>query len=461
MTIKKHKKSTILIVDDEKSLRDSMKILLSDSYNVIFAVDGKEAIQKVQEFIPDLVLLDIRLPEIDGLEVLRHIKDIEPDLDVIMVTAMNTVEHAVEAIKAGAYDYVTKPFDIAAISTLIAKVLEQKELKKENLYLKEEIAKKYQFQKIIGKTSAMQDIFSIIAQISKNDATVLILGESGTGKELVARAIHNLSNRSSRLFVPINCAAIPENLLESELFGHERGAFTNAFERKLGKFEIAEGGTLFLDEIGSLPISMQGKLLRALQEREIERVGGDKRIPIDVRIISATNTDLQKAIRDEKFRKDLYYRLNVLPINLPPLRERKEDIPLLIEHFISIYNLEFGKKIKGFTPEAYKALTAYNWPGNIRELQNLVERLVVLSAINVIPINKLPKELFLENELYNIIEENKNNLSLHDASVKFESAFIKKALEKSGGKKSHAAKLLGIHRNTLLQIEKKLKNKTK
>ncbi|MBI5701661.1 sigma-54-dependent Fis family transcriptional regulator [Candidatus Saganbacteria bacterium] len=455
---KKEKIATILIVDDEESIRDSMRILLSENYHVLFASDGRQAIEIVKNSPPDLMLLDIRLPEIDGIEVLKRVKDLEPDLDVIMVTAMNTVQYAVEAIKAGAYDYITKPFDIATISTLVEKITEKKALLKENLYLKEEIHKKFQFEKIIGNSPAMREIFSLISQISRNDSTILIQGESGTGKELVARAIHNTSGRVNKLFVPVNCAAIPENLLESELFGHEKGAFTGAFDRKLGKFEIAEGGTLFLDEIGSLPLSMQGKLLRALQEKEIERVGGSKPIPTDVRIISATNTDLNRAVLDDKFRKDLYYRLNVIPIIVPPLKDRREDITFLVEHFLSYYNNEFGKNIKGFSESAMGALYNYDWPGNVRELQNLVERVTALSKTDIIEVNRLPKEI-VSRESDSVIDIS-SDLDFKKASMKFEAAFIKRVLEKAKGRKSKAAELMGIHRNTLLQIERKLKDRS-
>jgi len=324
--------------------------------------------------------------------------------------------------------------------------------------LKEEVDKRYRFEKMVGISPEMLELFSVISQISENDSTILIYGESGTGKELVARAIHNLSKRSNNLFVPVNCAAIPENLLESELFGHERGSFTGAVEKKLGKFEIADGGTLFLDEVSSLPLAMQAKLLRALQEKEIERVGGQHPIPVDARIVSATNINLLEAVKKNEFRNDLYYRLNVIPINISPLRERREDIPVLLKHFLDFYNVEFGKKIKGFSVDCEDALISYDWPGNVRELQNLIERLVVLSKDDVILEEKLPLEIrqaggdgFIE------IDPGLDTMNLRLASMKFESEFIKKALEKVGGRKNKAAELLGIHRNTLIQIEKKLK----
>lgn len=448
-------KSVILVVDDEESLRDSMRMLLTPDYNVVFAVNGKEAIKKAKQIRPDLVLCDIRLPEIDGLEVLRRLKEMDPELDVVMVTAMNTVQYAVEAIKLGAYDYITKPFDIAVISTLVEKILEKRRLKEENIFLKEQIGKQYQFEKIVGKSKPMRELFSVISEVAKNDSTILIQGESGTGKELVARAIHNKSPRANKLFVPINCASIPDHLIESELFGHERGAFTGAFERKLGKFEIAEGGTLFLDEIGSLPLALQGKLLRVLQEKEIERIGGVRPIPIDARIISATNANLQKAVNEDKFRKDLFYRLNVIPINIVPLRERREDIPILIDHFITIYNAEFNRKIRRVAKTAMQLFIQYDWPGNVRELQNIIERLVALGKRDLITLEKIPKEITGNfKELY---LTKPDDINIKNASMRFEAAFIKKALEKSGGKKVGAARLMGIHRNTLLQMERKLK----
>lgn len=446
-------KSRILIVDDEESLRESLRFLLSSQYELYFAATGKEALRKFAATSPEVVLLDMRLPDFSGMDVLKHIKETDHSAEVIMVTAVNTVSRAVEAIKLGAYDYITKPFDIEAIQTIIAKVLEKKTLERENLYLREEVEKHHQFEKIIGSSTPMREVFSVISQVAKEDVTVLISGESGTGKELVARAVHNLSPRRKKLFVPVNCAAIPENLIESELFGHERGAFTGALERRIGKFEIADSGTLFLDEVSSLPIKLQGKLLRALQEREIERLGGNKLIPVDVRIIAASNRDLHKEISKGNFRQDLFYRLNVVPVNLPPLRARKEDIPLLAGHFINLFNGEFGKKIKGLKPDAMERLCRYDWPGNVRELQNLMERLVVLSKKGYIDENKLPKEILGEDGG----EQGFSDLDYKSANRRFEAAFIKKALEKSGGSKSKAARLMGVHRNTLLQKERKLR----
>ncbi|MFC1510997.1 sigma-54-dependent transcriptional regulator [Candidatus Margulisiibacteriota bacterium] len=448
----KHKKANVLVVDDEKSMRDSMHMLLKDNYNVHLAKSGKEAIGIVKNHPVDLVLLDIRLPEIDGIEVLKIIKGVNDSIEVIMVTAVIMVKHAVAAIRHGAYDYITKPFDIDALQEQVEKVLHKRMLQQENILLRQLIDQDCQFEKIIGKSKAIREIFKTIDDVARSNASVLITGESGTGKELVARAIHNRSPRNDKLFVAINCAAIPENLLESELFGHERGSFTGAHERQLGKFEIANGGTLFLDEIGALPLPMQAKLLRAIQQKEIERIGAGYPTPVNVRIISATNSDLRTAIKHYKFREDLFYRLNVIPVHLPPLRERKEDIPLLANHFLQKYSNEFGKKIKGIKKEAIDLLTSYDWPGNIRELENLIERLVVLTKGAHIGTNRLPPEI--KGELPVQAEPKETNLS--DAVKKFEAKFIRQALEKAGGKKGKAAKSLGIHRNTLIQLEKRL-----
>jgi len=444
---------SVLVVDDEKSMRDSMHMLLKDNYKVHLANSGKEAVQIIQKNPIDLVLLDIRLPEIDGVEILKIIKGIDDSIEVIMVTAVITVGKAVEAIRHGAYDYITKPFDIQALTEQVEKVIEKRALLKENVSLRKLIEKDYQFEKIIGKSSVIREVFRIIDDVAQSNATIIITGESGTGKELVARAIHNRSSRKEKLFVAVNCAAIPENLLESELFGHEKGSFTGAIDRQIGKFEIASGGTIFLDEVVSLPLPMQAKLLRAIQEKEIERIGGGKPLPVDVRIISATNSDLRAEIKNRKFREDLFYRLNVIPIHLPPLRERKEDLPLLANHFLNKYNHEFGKKIKGFKKEVLSLLNAYDWPGNVRELENLIERLVVLTKHGLIETEKLPSEIKGESSGVPSSAEAR----LKEAIKKFEADFIRQALEKAGGKKGKAAELLGIHRNTLINLAKKLK----
>jgi two-component system, NtrC family, response regulator AtoC len=448
-------KPNILVVDDEKSLRDSMKLLLQDRYEVHLAGSGKEAVRIINKNPIDLVLLDIRLPEIDGLEILKIIKSIDDSIEVIMVTAVVTVGKAVEAIRLGAYDYITKPFDIQSLTEQVAKLIEKKNLLRENRSMRRVIESDCQFEKIVGCSAPIREVFKVIEDVSQSNATVLITGESGTGKELAARAIHNRSARQDKLFVALNCAAIPENLLESELFGHEKGSFTGASDRQIGKFEIADGGTLFLDEIGSLPLPMQAKLLRAVQEREIERVGGSRPVPINVRLVAATNSDLKAAIKERRFREDLFYRLNVIPLQLPPLRERKEDIPLLANHFLYKYNHEFGKKIKGFKKEVLSLLAAYDWPGNVRELENLVERLVVLNRGNLIEIDKLPAEIKGEAAGGG----NTSEVKFKAAVKRFEADFIRQALDKAEGRKGEAAKIMGIHRNTLLQIEKRLKIK--
>ncbi|MFH1541612.1 MAG: sigma-54 dependent transcriptional regulator [bacterium] len=451
--IKKVAKANILICDDEKSMRDSLSLLLKDDYNLHLAKSGKEAIKILKHNPIDLVLQDIRLPEIDGIEILKIIKSIDSSIEVIMVTAVIMVKHAVEAIRAGAYDYITKPFDIEIMQTQIAKALEKRLLFQENLHLRKIIEQDFQFEKIIGKSKEIREIFSIIDDVARSNASILIAGESGTGKEMVARAIHNRSPRKDKLFVAVNCAAIPENLLESELFGHERGSFTGAHERQIGKFEIANGGTLFLDEIGLMPMPMQAKVLRAIQQREIERIGAGYPTPIDVRIISATNSDLRAAIKKYQFREDLFYRLNVIPVHLPALRDRGEDVNLLANHFLRKFSHEFGKQIKGFRKTVLDLLEKHDWPGNIRELENLIERLVVLSKGEHIDTQHLPTEIkgTAAETLAAPGEE-----SLHEAVNRFEADFIKKALDKADGKKGKAAKMLGIHRNTLIQIEKRL-----
>jgi len=449
-------KPTILIVDDEESLRHSLTMALEGKYNVITAKNGKESLSFVRKEAIDLVLLDIRLPEIDGIEVLERIKGIDETIVIIMITAVLTINTAVAAMKKGAYDYITKPFNIDELQSLVEKGLEKRNLLRENIFLRSEILEDAKFEKLVGKSPKIKEVFKVIDEIAKSSSTILIQGESGTGKELVASAIHSRSKRKNKLFVPVNCAAIPENLLESELFGHEKGAFTGAFERHIGKFEMADDGTIFLDEIGSLPLSMQAKLLRTIQERTIERVGGTKPIPVDVRIISATNTDLAQAVKSKRFREDLFYRINVIPLKIPPLRERKEDIHLLIKHFLDVYNREFGKKIKGFKKDAMELLESYYWAGNVRELENLIERLVVLGKDDYIPKEKLPPEI-LGVKVEEVQDIQLSDLSLKEATERFEAEFIKKALEKAGGSKVKAAKLLGIHRNTLLKLAKKLK----
>ncbi len=410
-------KADILIAEDEKNIREVLSLAFSGKHNLFFASDGKKALEILSGRNIDLALLDIRLPEVNGMAVLKQMKDMDISIPVIMLTAVKTVDSAVSAMKLGAFDYVVKPFDLHDLTALIEKALEKRELERENAFLKNEIEKTGHFEKIVGRSEKMKEIFRLIKNVANGDATVLITGESGTGKELVARAIHNLSQRAKKLFVPVNCAAIPENLLESELFGYEKGAFTGAFERHLGKFELADGGTIFLDEISAMPLAMQAKLLRVLQERMIDRVGGSNQIVINVRVISATNLDLKNEVENKKFRSDLFYRLNVIPINIPALRERADDVPLLINYFLDKFNKEFGKKIKGFDKDAMKVLMSYAWPGNVRELENLIERLVVLSTRDIITKEKLPQEI--------------SKKMIDEHAKLFEMDFIKQAMKRS------------------------------
>ena len=439
----------ILVVDDEMNVIESFKQLLRDDYKVLTATNGEEALEKVERENLDIVLLDIRMPGMDGIEVLRRIEEMRENVDVIMVTAVNTTRTAIEAMKLGAYDYITKPFEVDEVVVSINKALEKRRLTREVSYLRSQVAKPVRFDNIIGTSEKMRQVYEIVSEMTKNDATVLISGESGTGKELIARAIHFNGLRKDKPFITVDCASIPENLLESELFGHEKGAFTDATSQKLGRFELANHGTLFLDEIGNLKMDMQGKILRALQEREIQRVGGVKTIKIDVRIISATNIDLKKAIKEGRFREDLYYRLNVVPIELPPLRERREDIPLLMRHFLGIFNREFGKKIENIMPEAMDSLVNYRWPGNVRELRNVIERLVALAKEEVISHKRLPLDILLTINAGKVDME-EEGLLLKEAREQFEKQFILEVLEKVNWNQTEAARILGVHRNTLM-----------
>jgi putative PEP-CTERM system response regulator len=440
----------ILVVDDEVGTRESLKMILKNDYEIFLAKNAEEAFLQIKEHFPDLILLDIILPDLDGLRVLEKIKQGEPDAVVIMITATKTVKTAVEAMKLGAYDYVTKPFDIDELRLIINRALSTKALKEENRRLWEEIDKSFAFENIIGKSKAMKEVFKVVRQIADSKSTVLILGESGTGKELVSRAIHYHSNRKNCPFITINCAAIPETLIESELFGHEKGAFTNAIEKKLGRFEVAHQGTLFLDEIGELSLTTQAKILRFLEEKEFNRVGGSKTIKVDVRLITATNKDLSQLLRRGEFREDLYYRINVVPIVIPPLRERKEDIPILLNHFIKRFNDENNKNVKGVSKEALELVMRYEWPGNVRELENLIERLIALTSNEIIQADELPFDLLdtpKTNELRESIFDGK--VSFLEAEEEFERGIILDALKKSHYIQSHAAEMLGISRRIL------------
>jgi len=442
-------RASILVVDDDVGVRESFEAVLAKDYDLSFATQGVEALRILSTKDVNLVLLDVRMPGMDGIEVLRRIKEANEQTDVIVVTAVKSLKTAVEAIKLGAFDYITKPFDIHEILALIKRVVEKQELVKEVLYLRDEVARDHRFENLVGRNARMQEIYALITRIADNNATVLLNGESGTGKEVLARAIHQQSNRNHRPFVAVNCAAIPSELLESELFGHERGAFTGAIATKVGKFELANGGTLFLDEVGSMRFDLQAKILRALQEREIERVGGTRIIKIDVRVLAATNRDLKKAVEEGTFREDLYYRLNVVPITLPPLRQRRDDVPLLVEHFIAKYNREFNRRVKGFSAGATAALYQYEWPGNVRELENVIERAVALAQSEIISLRELPLDIFILGR--DIIEDiQKVGLGLREARNQFERHYILTILEKVYWNQTEAARILGLHRNTLL-----------
>ena len=441
---------SVLIVDDEVGVRESLKMILKKDYEVFLAKDAEEAFSQIKAQFPDVILLDIILPGLDGLRVLERIKQNDPDIIVIMITATNTAKTAVEAMKLGAYHYVTKPFDNDELRLIISRSLSEKALKQELIFRREEMDKSFDFENIIHKSSVMKDIFKVVKQIADSKSTALIMGESGTGKELISRAIHYNSNRKNYPFVTINCAAIPETLIESELFGHEKGAFTNAIEKKLGRFEVAHQGTLFLDEIGELSLATQAKILRFLEEKEFNRVGGSKTIKVDVRLITATNKDLNQLIKKGNFREDLYYRINVVPIVIPPLRDRKEDIPLLIDHFINKFNVENNKNVKGFNKEAIELMMQYEWPGNVRELENLVERVIALTSGEYIQLSELPlsfKNIPKTNGLKESVLDGK--VSFIQAEEEFEREVILDALKRTNHIQSHAAEILGISRRIL------------
>jgi len=441
---------SVLIVDDEVGARESLKMILKNDYEVMLAKDAEEAFLQIKAHSPDVVLLDIILPDLDGIKVLERIKQNDPDMVVIMITATKTVKTAVEAMKLGAYHYLTKPFDIDELRLIISRSLSTKALEQEVKYRREEMDKIFDFGNIIGNSNLMKEIFKVVKQIADSKSTALIMGESGTGKELISRAIHYNSNRKNYPFVTINCAAIPETLIESELFGHEKGAFTNAIEKKLGRFEVAHQGTLFLDEIGELSLATQAKILRFLEEKEFNRVGGSKTIKVDVRLITATNKDLNQLIKKGSFREDLYYRINVVPIVIPPLRDRKEDIPLLINHFINKFNVENNKNVKGFNKEALELMMQYEWPGNVRELENLVERVIALTSSEYIPLSELPlsfKNIPKINGLKESVLDGK--VSFIQAEEEFEREVILDALKRTNNIQSHAAEILGISRRIL------------
>ncbi len=454
----------ILVVDDEESLREFLEIMLKrEGYDVATAADGEQAIKLLEKKSFDLIITDLQMPKVHGMEVLSKAKEIDPDSVVIVITAFGSTESAVEAMKLGAYDYITKPFKIDEIKLIIRKALEKRTLFIENIYLKKELGSKYHFGNLIGSAPSMIKIYDLIQRVSQTRTNILITGESGTGKELVAKAIHYNGPLKDKPFVTVNCGAIPENLIESELFGHKKGSFTGAISDKLGLFEVANNGTIFLDEIGELQHHVQVKLLRVLQEKTFKKVGGIEDIKVNIRVMTATNKELQAEVANGRFREDLYYRLNVIHIQLPPLRERKEDIQILAMHFLEKYNAQLGKKIKKISKEAMDALINYDYPGNVRELENILERTVALeNGVAILP-ESLPPVVFHpgaaattgKKPLPSEIAVTMEGIDLEKIVGEIERDLLQKALKKAGGIKKKAAKLLGISfRSMRYRLEK-------
>ncbi|MEW5803401.1 MAG: sigma-54 dependent transcriptional regulator [bacterium] len=442
---------SILVIDDEESMCICLAVILrKEGYTVQYATQPEKAIELIKTHTFDLALLDIKMPGVSGLDLLKVIKQISPETVVIMMTAYASTETAVRAIKWGAYDYLTKPFkDNDEVKHIIKNALEKKQLAEENRALRSELfdlKDHYQLDSIVGKSKKMKEIFSIIQRIADTGSTVLITGESGTGKELVARAIHNHSSRKDKPLVSLNCGAMPEGLLESELFGHVRGAFTGAIATKKGLFELADGGTLFLDEVGTTPLPIQVKLLRVLQDREIRKVGSTEKAQVDVRLIAATNIDIKAAVAEGTFREDLYYRLNVIPVHMPPLREREGDIPLLADHFLNLFNQKSRQEPKKISPEAVRLLADYAWPGNVREMENTIERVVALTTKSIIGPEDLPENVrhFSTNEGPAIDYSIEQGVDLEKIMDSLEKSLIFQALDKSNGNKTRAAELLNL-----------------
>lgn len=437
----------ILIVDDELSIRRSLYNTFKKTYHVETASSGLEAVKKVESDDFDLVLLDQKMPDLDGLQVLKEIRKIDDRVIIIMITAYGSIESSVEAMKLGAFDYILKPYELDEIKMVVEKAINYQNLAEEVVSLKVALSERFQFSNIIAKSKKMQDIFQRIQDTADTDVSILILGESGTGKELIAKAIHYNSLRRSKPLVIVNCAALPEELLENEIFGHEKGAFTGADRRRIGKAEEANEGTLFLDEIGDLSIKTQPKLLRFLQDGKIERLGSNKSIQLDVRVIAATNQDIESALEEGTFRKDLYYRLNTLTIDIPPLRERKEDISLLADHFLSMYSKVHKKKVFSISPEVIEPLINYSWPGNVRELEKVIERGVVLAKGSMIHTDQIPEELREVESASGHQDFMRHTLS--ESVEILETKMIKDILDKAGGNRKKAAKMLGISLRSL------------
>jgi len=439
--MKKHN-GKILVVEDEKSMREVLKILLDgENYEVMTASDGLEGLSSLDKDIFDLVITDMKMAKADGFQVLKKVKEISPDTIVIMITAFGTRETAIEAMKLGAYNYINKPFNIDEIRLIVKRAIEKKKLSEELSVLKEKVETIYTLENIVGQSPKMQEMFKLIPRIAQSKSNVLIIGESGSGKELVATALHNLSHRKEKNFITINCAAFSEGILESELFGHMKGAFTGAMYNKQGLFEIADGGSVFLDEIGEMPISLQAKLLRVIENGTFRRVGGTNDIKVDVRVISATNKDIKEEVSSGRFREDLFYRLNVVPVNIPPLRERKEDIPLLVDHFLK----KTSDNPKRITPKAMKLLMDYSWKGNVRELENIIERTALLTDKEEIVPAELPTEITgYQDDMKYISGLTEEGINIDKVIGDIEKRYLLQALEIAGGVKTEAAKLLNL-----------------
>ena len=434
------KKVKILVVDDEAIMRDSLRDWLGDAgYQVLTAENGSQALEVIEKGKPGIVIADLVMPGMDGIELLKRAREISAGIEVIIITAYGSIPTAITAMREGAYDYIEKPFCPEKAELLIERLAEHKGLIEENISLHQKLEERYRFENIIAKSPRMKQVIEVIKVVAKSNATVLITGESGTGKELVARAVHSQSYRKDKPFIAVSCAALPETLLESELFGHEKGSFTGAHAQRKGKFETANKGTIFLDEIGEMSANIQVHLLRVLEEKEFSRVGGNELIKVDVRVVSATNKDMKQAVADGQFREDLYYRLNVVTIELPPLRERKEDIPLLAQHFLKKFAMENQKEVTGFSPEATDFLLKYEWPGNVRELENAIERAVILAKSPYIESADLPQESLT---LAQSVLSGKN-------LEEIEKGHIINVIDETGGNYSKAARILGISRATL------------
>lgn len=440
-------KAKILVVDDETTHQQMIKAVLSaESYDISTASDGLEAISAVEGKFYDLILMDVRMGQMDGITALKRIKEISPGIPIVIMTAYASVNTAVEALKSGANDYLLKPLDIEELKILVKKSLQHHRIEQENQFLKERLGERFDFNNIIGNSQAMRKLFDTMALVAPTEATVLITGESGTGKELIANAIHLNSSRKDHPLVKVNCAALPETLLESELFGHEKGAFTGAINRKQGRFQMAHKASIFLDEIGEMTLSTQVKILRVLQEREFETVGGNETLKVDIRVIAATNKKLEEEIAHGRFREDLYYRLNVVKLNVPPLRERQDDIPVLADYFLKIYAEKNHRLIKGYSPRAMDLLMRHNWPGNVRELENVIERAVILLREDLVTPKEFPAAIQeIGPAAYETIIDMTPGKSLKD----MERQMILRTLEETAGNRTHAAGILGISRRTL------------